>query len=61
MKLREHDIGWQFELSQSKDIINFLNNFSLSRATDKGLNARYIAETKYSKERILEKYLHLLC
>ena len=61
LMVREHNIGWQFELSQSKDIINFLNNFSLSRATDKGLNARYIAETKYSKERILEKYLHLLC
>ena len=60
LMVREHNIGWQFELSQSNDIINFLNNFSLNQATDKGLNARHIAETKYSKERILEKYLHLL-
>ena len=58
--VQEHNIGWQFELSEDKSIINFLNNFKLNQASSKGINARNIAETKYSKEHILERYLHLL-
>ena len=60
LMVTENNIGWQFELSQTQDIINFLNKFSLEQANIKGVNARNIAETKYSKERILEKYVPII-
>ena len=60
LMVNENNIGWQFELAQKKDIINFFNNFSSNQIGVMGVNARVIAETKYSKKKILEKYVTLI-
>lgn len=60
LMINEHNIGWQFESTQKQDIINFFNNFSLNQIGIMGTNARVIAETKYSKNKILEKYVNLI-
>lgn len=60
LMLHEHNIGWQFELTQFEDIVNFLNNFCIEEAYLKGKNSRIVAETKYAKNNILDKYRDLV-
>jgi glycosyltransferase involved in cell wall biosynthesis len=54
LMIKEHNIGWNFEISNQNEILAFLNslNFeSISRP-----NSRFIAEKYYSKEIILSKF-----
>ena len=59
LAIREYNIGWQFEFSQKENLVNFFNQFDISMVANKGLNSRAIAESKYSVDRILEKYSNL--
>ncbi|MCP9747553.1 glycosyltransferase family 4 protein [Lacihabitans sp. CS3-21] len=57
--IKENNIGWQFEFSQKASLVNFFNQFDISMVGDKGLKSRAIAESKYSVDKILEKYSNL--
>ena len=57
--VKENEIGWQFESSQTDEIISFFNNFDKSSIGKKGINARVTAEQKFAKNHILAKYEQL--
>lgn len=61
--IKEHNIGWVVESKNSEDIKSVIKNivsFPDSKLKDMGKRARYLAETIYSKENILERYNTLL-
>jgi glycosyltransferase involved in cell wall biosynthesis len=58
--IKENDIGWQFESSQSINILEFLNQFDELSIGQKGINSRKVAEEKYSRKLILKKYEQLI-
>lgn len=60
MMVNEHQIGWQFELSEHDNILEFFNKFNDLSVGIKGKVARVVAEKKYAKKIIIEKYLNLL-
>ena len=63
LMINEHEIGWQFEMNDKKGLINFFssidNNF-INDINRKSIEARLVAESKYSKATILKKYDELL-
>ena len=53
---KENDIGWSIDISNKKDIIDFLNNLKIEDQPDfnrKGYRARKLAETQYEENNIL--------
>lgn len=60
LMVNEHNIGWQFEMSQKSEILNFFNVINSETIFLKGKNARICAENYYKKNIILEKYLNHL-
>ena len=52
-------LSWD-ELDELDVFLNSISNFDLNEIHKKGKNARIIAETKFSKEVILKKYLNIL-
>jgi glycosyltransferase involved in cell wall biosynthesis len=58
--VNENEIGWQFELSDVEGLLKFFNEFTDISLENKGINARYIAENKYSKDIILQKFVEIL-
>jgi glycosyltransferase involved in cell wall biosynthesis len=60
LMIQDHSTGWEFELTQKAEIIDFLNKFDLSVMKNKGFNARIIAEKYYAKDYILNKYQRLI-
>jgi glycosyltransferase involved in cell wall biosynthesis len=57
--INENKVGWHFKFSEKENLIEFFNQFDMTKIEDKGLNARKIAESKYSIDVILEKYSNL--
>lgn len=58
--VEENQIGYCFEPDDKVDLVNFLHSFSLKRLPElkeMGEKARKIAEAKYSKQSILNKFL----
>jgi glycosyltransferase involved in cell wall biosynthesis len=57
--VEENKIGWQFESSQTHEILAFFNQFNKSFIGEKGVNARVSAEQRFAKHHILSKYEQL--
>jgi glycosyltransferase involved in cell wall biosynthesis len=57
--VEEENIGWQFESSQSHEILSFFNHFDKSSIGERGVNARISAELRFAKNHILSKYEQL--
>lgn len=58
--VEENNIGYCFEPGNFTEIISFLNNISKDDLLAKGNKARLLAENKYSKEIILNKFKQLV-
>lgn len=58
--INETETGWQFEFSQKEQVLNFFNNFQRDDLHDFTRRTRGVAETKYAKTTILDKYAYLL-
>jgi glycosyltransferase involved in cell wall biosynthesis len=60
--VRENDIGWAFRSDQYREIMSLLDSLPLqsSEIERKGRNARRLAETVYSKSRILRLYVQAI-
>lgn len=56
----ENKIGYCFEPDNLSSIIDYLRNLSKSELIEMGKRARNIAETKYSKEIILNKFKQIV-
>lgn len=59
----ENEIGWVFDESEEEKFISFLNCLgmeNLKDLEDKGKRCRQIAESKYAKEIILEKFYSII-
>jgi glycosyltransferase involved in cell wall biosynthesis len=54
--VKEHNIGWSFELSEESKILAFLNSLSFETITGYGNKSKFVANNYYSKEIILAKY-----
>lgn len=58
----EHDVGWCYDLKDTRSLLEFFNNLSpedVLYLKDKGEKARSLAVTKYTREIILDKYLKM--
>lgn len=63
LTVEENKIGYAFSFSQKDDIIEFLNNLgsgSRDILLKMGVRSRELAETKYSKEKCLNKFAELI-
>jgi glycosyltransferase involved in cell wall biosynthesis len=58
--VRENGIGWQFESTQTKEILVFLNQFEKISIGEKNINARRVAEQFFARQHILKKYEKLI-
>ena len=54
--VKENKVGWQFESSQTDEILAFFNQFDKDSIGEKGVNARISAEHRFAKHHILSKY-----
>lgn len=57
--VKQNDIGWAFDINNEKEIVTFLNTISLSEFVsfeEKGKRARKLAEEKFSRDIILNKF-----
>lgn len=58
----EHDVGWCYDMKETKKLLTFFNSLSpedIIALKDKGEKARVLAETKYARQIILDKYLKM--
>ena len=60
LMIKENEIGWNFNFSQLDEILIFFNNFDEASIVKKSHMSRRIAESLYSEEKIIKKYLKML-
>jgi Glycosyl transferases group 1/Glycosyltransferase Family 4 len=56
LMIKEYKIGWNFEISNQSEILNFFNNLKFENIDGFKAKSRIVAEKYYSKENILSKY-----
>lgn len=63
LMIKEETVGFVFDANEHEKIIDFLRNLSIKKLTvlsEMGSKARLLAETKYSENIILEKFLQTI-
>jgi len=61
--IKENDIGWAFDIHEEEEIVRFLESIRISdrgSIAEKGMRARKLAESTYSKESILNQYHEII-
>lgn len=60
--INENDVGWCYAMKDTRMLLDFFNSLSpedVLQLKNKGERARSLAETKYTREIILDKYLKM--
>lgn len=63
LEVKENKIGFCFEAEDSQGLFSFfqsLNDTKLFSLSEMGKKARYLAETKYSAQKILDKFIQVI-
>lgn len=63
LMIKEFDNGWTFEAGEEESLVRFFNSVDMDfirECREKGLRSRKLAETKFAKTSILEKFTSLL-
>lgn len=62
--MRDFDLGFQFEPKENVELLAFFNSLNIEETKiliqEKGLNARKLAEDKFSEDIILDKYITMI-